>query len=216
MMAGVIPKMKNIGLFTLFFLLLFGCTTKEITEKQKEKIRSEIINYRKTIIEPVIFTTLAVCAYRLEKDKWPVFDEKKIDSKLLSDYRIVNSAPYKTKYRVKPSLVNWETEYMHTGDDCIYSIYAGSNKTEVTIEFNGKINLNELEKIENNTSNDLEKYIKEASTFSYIGYKSLEVYEEKEMPERNVAYETMLIVIGETTIRVAVCVILGIAAGDCK
>jgi hypothetical protein len=205
--------MKFYILLITLVVNLYGCSTTEISEEKKQKLAKDIKLYNETVLKPVVFTSLATCAYKLEKEDWPTFITQVEESKLLSNYEVVSENPFVVQFQVKPSIVKWKVEYSHVNNECLYSISLKSTKAKANSRLKGKINKEEIKSL---NRENIDKHLgKDLMVFSFFVFKTIELHESKKVPEKNQAFEELLSVLGEVTLRATVCLLLGASAGNC-
>jgi len=197
----------------LLVIFLCGCSSAEMTEEQKQKIQTEMLNYHDSILKPAIFTALSTCIYRLEKEAWPTFIDYVSESELLSNYQVISHNPFTVQYQVKPSVVFWHVTYSIHNNDCIYSISVRSDKLRGGFSEKGKINKIEIKDF---NEDKIEKYLHyEILPFQFMVFKAMENAENSNIPEKNQSFEKLFSVLGEAVLKVAICALLGISESSC-
>ena len=193
--------------------ILFGCASKELSEEEKQKISKEFRLYSENILKPAVFTALASCAYKLELGDWPKRENRVEESKLLSNYKVLEENPFSVQFQVKPSIVFWEIKYEQIENSCYYTLSVKAEKIESLGKIQGKLNKDEIKNI---NKENIGKYLNVASIpFNYMVFKMAESKKDVKIPERNQAFDDVLEIFFRATVEITICVLLGGVGGKC-
>ena len=144
--STIIPNkyFKNMNhqkvLFVVMLIMLTACVNKELTKKNKEKLKEEVASYSLEVIGPIMYLTHISCIWINETGGWPTIPATLGTKSPFSYFKVLeDGSNYLAEFGMKTSNLDWSINLAFIEKEekkfCNSTITAKSRRSSSHISF---------------------------------------------------------------------------------